>query len=63
MTHLFVDPADMTGDTLIITGADYNHIKNVLRMRPGDESRRSGRTGLSAASASSRRRMWSFRSE
>ena len=37
MTHLFVDPADMTGDTLIITGADYNHIKNVLRMRPGDE--------------------------
>lgn len=37
MTHIFADPSEMTGDTLVISGADYNHIRNVLRMKPGDE--------------------------
>ncbi|MDO4284705.1 MAG: 16S rRNA (uracil(1498)-N(3))-methyltransferase [Eubacteriales bacterium] len=37
MLHLFVDPSAIQGDTLLIEGADCNHIKNVLRMRPGEE--------------------------
>ena len=37
MLHIFVDPAQMQGDLLHVTGKDVNHIKNVLRLRPGDE--------------------------
>ncbi|MBR6897812.1 MAG: 16S rRNA (uracil(1498)-N(3))-methyltransferase [Lachnospiraceae bacterium] len=37
MTHFFVDPADVAGDELVIRGGDVNHIKNVLRMKPGEE--------------------------
>lgn len=37
MLHLFADPADMQGDLLRITGADLNHIRNVMRLKPGDE--------------------------
>ena len=37
MLHIFVDPAQMQGDLLRVTGTDVNHIKNVLRLRPGDE--------------------------
>ena len=37
MLHIFVDPAQMQGDLLRVTGKDVNHIKNVLRLRPGDE--------------------------
>ncbi|MBP3736190.1 MAG: 16S rRNA (uracil(1498)-N(3))-methyltransferase [Lachnospiraceae bacterium] len=37
MTHIFVDPAEVQGDVLHITGSDYNHIRNVLRMKPGEE--------------------------
>ena len=36
MTHIFADPSEI-GDTLRVRGADFNHIKNVLRMRPGEE--------------------------
>ena len=37
MLHIFVDPAQMQGDVLHVTGKDVNHIKNVLRLKPGDE--------------------------
>lgn len=37
MLHIFVDPAQMQGDLLHVTGKDVNHIKNVMRLRAGDE--------------------------
>ncbi len=37
MLHLFADPADMQDGLLTITGSEVNHIRNVLRMKPGDE--------------------------
>lgn len=37
MYRFYVDP-DQTGDRMIkITGSDVNHIKNVLRMKPGEK--------------------------
>ena len=44
MLHIFVDPAQMKGDLLYVTGKDVNHIKNVMRLKKGDEiSVRTGR--------------------
>ena len=39
MYQTFIEPKqiDVTGKSVIIRGADVNHIKNVLRMRPGEE--------------------------
>ena len=37
MHHFFVDPAQVMGDFIRITGPDVNHMKNVLRMKPGEE--------------------------
>ena len=40
MTHLFADPSARTDGQeklLEIRGGDYNHIRNVLRMKPGEE--------------------------
>lgn len=39
MYQFFVEPdqIDAAGKSVIIRGADVNHIKNVLRMRPGEE--------------------------
>lgn len=37
MLHIFVDPAQMKGDLLYVTGKDVNHIKNVMRLKQGDE--------------------------
>lgn len=37
MYHFFVDPDAICGKTITITGKDVNHIKNVLRMKPGEE--------------------------
>ena len=39
MTQFFADASQINTDEhrLVITGDDYNHIKNVLRMRPGEE--------------------------
>ena len=37
MLHLFVTPDELQGDTLIITGEQFNHMKNVLRMKVGEE--------------------------
>ena len=36
MYHFFVDPSLIQGQDIYIEGPDYNHIKNVLRMKPGE---------------------------
>ncbi len=36
MYHFFADPSDITGHDIFLRGDDYNHIKNVLRMRTGE---------------------------
>lgn len=37
MYHFFVEPSQINETDIIITGADVNHIKNVIRLKPGDE--------------------------
>lgn len=37
MFNFFVDDNSRQGDIYIITGGDYNHIANVLRMKKGEE--------------------------
>ena len=37
MPRFFVDRSQVQGEEIVIQGNDVNHIKNVLRMRPGDE--------------------------
>lgn len=37
MFNFFVDESSRQGNRYIITGADHNHIKNVLRMQTGDD--------------------------
>lgn len=37
MYQFFVEPSQIQGNRIIITGKDVNHIRNVLRMRPGEE--------------------------
>lgn len=37
MYQFFVPPQNIQGNRIIIEGEDVNHIKNVLRMRPGEE--------------------------
>ncbi len=37
MYNFFTDESSRVGDTYRITGADFNHIRNVLRMRAGEE--------------------------
>lgn len=37
MYQFFVEPAQIQGKRIVITGGDVNHIKNVLRMRVGEE--------------------------
>lgn len=37
MLHIFADPSQMKDDLLRITGSEVNHIRNVLRMKPGEE--------------------------
>ena len=36
MYNFFIEETQKNGDVIIISGADYNHIKNVLRMKVGD---------------------------
>lgn len=36
MSHFFVEPEQISGGTVTITGTDVNHIKNVLRKKQGD---------------------------
>ena len=37
MYRFFVNPDNIQGKKVIIDGSDVNHIKNVLRMQPGEE--------------------------
>lgn len=37
MLHLFASPDDVEGDLLRITGPEVNHIRNVMRLKPGEE--------------------------
>ena len=37
MYQFFVEPSQIQGTKINITGNDVNHIKNVLRMQPGEE--------------------------
>lgn len=37
MYQFFVEPCQIQGKRVVITGGDVNHIKNVLRMRIGEE--------------------------
>lgn len=46
MYQFFVQPHQIQGKEIVILGNDVNHIKNVLRMKEGDElSVRDGRSG------------------
>lgn len=36
MYRFFVEPSQIVGDEIMITGIDVNHIKNVLRMKVGE---------------------------
>lgn len=36
MYNFFVDQSSRQEDRFVISGGDYNHIRNVLRMQPGD---------------------------
>lgn len=37
MYNFFVEPSQISENEVVIVGNDVNHIKNVLRMRPGEE--------------------------
>jgi 16S rRNA (uracil1498-N3)-methyltransferase len=37
MYHFYTEKSNISEDTIIITGEDVNHIKNVLRMKEGEE--------------------------
>ncbi len=37
MYQFFVEPGQIRGRQVVITGSDVNHIRNVLRMKPGEE--------------------------
>lgn len=37
MYQFFVEPHQIQGNRVLIEGSDVNHIKNVLRMKPGEE--------------------------
>lgn len=36
MYRFFTDQSKISGNDIYITGSDYNHIRNVLRMKPGE---------------------------
>ncbi len=37
MYHFFVEPSQISDRSVIIAGDDVNHIRNVIRLKPGDE--------------------------
>ena len=50
MHHFFADPTQVAEDTIFITGPDVNHMKHVLRMKPGEEVLISDGTGTQGKS-------------
>lgn len=45
MHHFFVSPSQVEGDHITIRGTDVNHMKNVLRMKPGEQAEISDGSG------------------
>lgn len=45
MFQFFVEPEQIQGEEIVITGSDVNHIKNVLRMGTGEQVRISDNEG------------------
>ena len=45
MYQFFVEDDQIGADVINITGADVNHIRNVLRMKPGEQVRISNQRG------------------
>ena len=45
MFQFFVSPGQITPEGVVITGSDVNHIKNALRMKPGEQVRISDQQG------------------
>ncbi len=45
MFQFFVEPEQIEGERIVITGSDVNHIRNVLRMRTGEQVRISDNQG------------------
>lgn len=45
MYHFFVEQEQIDAELISVTGSDVNHIKNVLRMKPGETVLISSRTG------------------
>lgn len=37
MYHFFVPAENISDSQVVITGGDFNHIKNVLRMKPNEK--------------------------
>ncbi len=37
MHHFFTEPSQIRETEIFIEGADFNHMKNVLRMKPGEK--------------------------
>lgn len=37
MYHFYTDKSNISENRIVLCGEDYNHIKNVLRMNPGEE--------------------------
>ena len=37
MYHFFIEKTDISGDLVTLTGENYNHAANVLRLRPGEQ--------------------------
>ena len=45
MYQFFVEDTAISEQMITITGSDVNHIKNVLRMKPGEKVRISSKSG------------------
>lgn len=45
MYQFFVEDTEVSEQFIVITGSDVNHIKNVLRMKPGEKVRISSKSG------------------
>ena len=45
MYQFFVESGQIGKDSVMIEGSDVNHIKNVLRMKPGERSASADRQG------------------
>jgi 16S rRNA (uracil1498-N3)-methyltransferase len=46
MRHFFIEPSDVAGGRAALSGAEARHVKNVLRLKPGDAVRLFDGTGV-----------------